>query len=174
MQLNILEQSETFDKTLLADAKDSVSKAMTDLRDIAKSLNSERIHLSGLTEIITHELSRISRSGLMLTNLHIEGREQPIHDQKKLILFRIIQETLQNVLKHSKAKNVDLNFYYEQDCLKIQVTDNGKGFDKNVSTKKEGLGLQNIINRAALLGGEAHINSKINEGTTITIITPYV
>ena len=173
VQLNIIDQSESLDRNLLADAKDSVSKAMTDLRDIAKSLNSERIQLSSLPEITSHELQRINRSGIMLTSIIVEGQEQNMQEQKKLIIFRIIQEALHNILKHSQAKNIDVNFCYEPDKLKIDITDNGIGFDKELITKKDGLGLQNIVNRATLIGGEAHINSIINKGTVITIISPY-
>jgi len=173
VQLNIIDQSESFDKALVTDAKESVSKAMTDLRDIAKSLNSERIQLSSLPEITEHELQRINRSGIMLTSINVEGQEQNMQEQKKLIIFRIIQEALHNILKHSQAKNIDVKFYYETDKLKIDITDNGIGFDKELITKKDGLGLQNIVSRAALIGGEAHINSVINQGTVITIIAPY-
>jgi len=173
VQLNIIDQSESFDKTLVTDAKESVSKAMTDLRDIAKSLNSERIQLSSLPEITGHELQRINRSGIMLTSINVEGQEQNIQEQKKLIIFRIIQEALHNILKHSQAKNIDVKFCYETDKLKIDITDNGIGFDKELITKKDGLGLQNIVSRAALIGGEAHIKSVINQGTVITIIAPY-
>lgn len=173
VQLNILDQSEIFDKALLIDAKESVSKAMTDLRDIAKSLNSDRIQLSSLPEITAHELQRINRSGLMLTTIHIEGQEQNIQEQEKLIIFRIIQEALQNILKHSKAKNIDVLFWFQTDSLTIEIKDNGIGFSKNLLSKKDGLGLQNIINRAALIGGNADIKSIINEGTIITITSPY-
>ena len=173
VQLNIIDQSESFDKALVKDAKESVSKAMTDLRDIAKSLNSERIQLSSLPEITEHELQRINRSGIMLTSINLEGQEQNMQEQKKLIIFRIIQETLHNIMKHSQAKNIDVKFCYEADKLKIAITDNGIGFDKELITKKDGLGLQNIVTRAALIGGEAHINSIINQGTGITIIAPY-
>jgi signal transduction histidine kinase len=173
VQLNIIDQSETLDRTLLADAKDSVSKAMTDLRDIAKSLNTERIQLSSLPEITGHELQRISRAGLILTSIQTEGKEQNMQEQKKLIIFRIIQEALQNILKHSKAKNVDIFFCYQADYLTIEIKDNGTGFAKELLTKKDGLGLQNIVNRAALIGGKADIKSIINEGTIITITSPY-
>ncbi len=173
VQLNIIDQSETLDKTLLADAKDSVSKAMTDLRDIAKSLNSERIRLSSLPEITANELQRISRAGLILTSIKTEGKEQNMQEQKKLIIFRVIQEALQNILKHSKAKNVGVFFCYEADNLLIEIKDNGTGFDATLLTKKDGLGLQNIVNRAGLIGGKADIKSIINEGTIITITSPY-
>src|SRR6185312_17156893 len=101
-------------RALLADAKESVGKAMTDLRDIAKSLNSERIKLSSLHEIVNYELQRISRLGLMTTSLKTNGETRNLHEQKKLIIFRIIQESLQNIIKHSKARNIDVCFNYEK------------------------------------------------------------
>jgi YD repeat-containing protein len=173
VQLSIIDQSESFDKALVSEAKESVSKAMTDLRDISKSLNSERIQLSSLVEITGQELQRINRSGIMLTSLTVDGQEQVVAQQKKLIIFRIIQEAFQNILKHSHAKNIDVTFNYDTHQLRISITDNGKGFDKELTTNNDGLGLQNIFTRTALIGGTAQINSIINKGTIITIILPY-
>lgn len=173
VQLNIIDQCEHLDKALLADAKESLGKAMTDLRDIARSLNSDRIQLASLVEITDHELKRINHSGIMLTSLVIEGHVQNIQKQKKLIVFRIIQEVLQNIIKHSKAKNINVMFNYKTNILQIDIVDDGTGFNTDLLAEKEGLGLRNIINRAELIGGEARINSIINRGTTITIISPY-
>ena len=173
VQLNIMHQHKTFDETLLNDVKESVGKAMTDLRDIAKSLNSERIRLSSLTEITSIELQRISRSGLMQTSIQTEGTEQSLTEQKKLIIFRIIQEALHNILKHSRATNIKVSFSYDPTQLEIKICDNGTGFDKELLSKKDGLGLKNMINRAALIGGNANIESIINNGTFITLTCPY-
>jgi len=173
VQLNIIDQGETLDRSLLADAKESVSKAMTDLRDIAKSLNSEQIKLSSLQEITELELHRINRLGLMATSLKTNGETKNLQEQKKLIIFRIIQESLQNIIKHSGAKKIEIWFHYEKDNLKIEVVDNGRGFDKTLLEKKEGLGLQNIMSRALVIGGKANINSVPGQGTVITIISPY-
>ena len=173
VQLNIIDQTGTLDRALLSDARDSVSKAMIDLRDIAKSLNSERVLLLSLPEITGYELQCINRLGTMLTSLHIEGSEQSIDQQKKLIIFRIIQEALQNIFKHSKAKAIHVLFCYESEHLKIQISDDGIGFHPDQISQNDGFGLHNIVNRAALIGGKATISSKPNEGTTITIITPY-
>ncbi len=174
VQLNIIDQTENLDKTLLGDAKDGIGKAMVDLRDIARSLNTERIQLKSLPETVDNELKRISRSGLMLTSIRMEGKEQKMDDHKKLIIFRMIQESLQNIIKHSKATNIAAVFYYGDKELKIEITDDGQGFDiANLNDNTTGLGLQNIISRASLIGGEASINSIINLGTTVTIKTPY-
>ena len=173
VQLNILDQGETLNRLLLAEAKDNVSKAMTDLRDIAKSLNTDRIQSSNLQQITTQELQRISRSGLMTVSIKSEGTAQNVQVHKKLIIFRIIQESLQNIIKHSKANNIDVSFSYSNSFLKVQIADNGIGFDKESPIKKDGLGLQNIVSRASLIGGEATIRSSPNQGTVITIISPY-
>ena len=173
VQLNIIGQNNTLDKTLLSEAKESVSKALNDLRDIAKSLNTDRLKLLSLKEIIEKELQRINNSGVIKTCIQIEGKEQQIQENKKLIIFRMLQEALQNVLKHSKAKSIDVHFNYQPDHLIIKMTDNGNGFDKTFINKNEGLGLRNIINRALLIGGKANIHSVINEGTSITITSPY-
>jgi signal transduction histidine kinase len=173
VQLNIIDQSETLDRSLLADAKESVGKAMTDLRDIAKSLNSERIRQYDLSEITEHELQRINRAGLMTVNFKNEGAVKPQQEQKKLILFRMIQESLHNIIKHSKASSVEVCFYYEKEQLKISIADNGKGFDQSQVSRKDGLGLHNILNRAALIGGHATIDSAPSKGTLITITSPY-
>ncbi len=174
VQLNIIDQTGTLDKSMLSDARDSVSKAMIDLRDIAKSLNSERILHSSLPQITEYELQRINRLGMMTTSIKVEGLEKSIDQQKKLITFRIIQEALQNIIKHSKAKAIRLLFCYEMEHLKIEISDDGIGFHPESVSKNDGLGLHTIVNRALLIGGEARIESAPNEGTTVTIITPYV
>lgn len=173
IQLNIIAQSSAEFNPLLNDAKDSVSKALTDLRDIAKSLNSDRVKLLTLTEMTEHELQRINKLEIINTSLKINGIEEKLADQKKLILFRIIQESLQNILKHSFAKNIEVVLNYVNSQLKIVIIDDGIGFNKDLITAKEGLGLQNIKSRASLIGGSASIDSIINKGTTITIILAY-
>jgi signal transduction histidine kinase len=173
VQLNIIDQREDLDKSMLADAKESVSKAMADLRDIAKSLSSDRIKQTDLYDIIVHELQRISRLGLMSTNALFEGDRIKLKEQKKLIIFRIIQESLQNIIKHSKATCTEIKFNYEKERLIISISDNGQGFDASLPEYKNGLGLQNIFNRARLIGGSASIESTPRSGTIITIISPY-
>ena len=173
VQLNIMDQSDTLDKALLADAKDSVAKAMADLRDIAKSLNSERIQQSGLYENTTHELQRISRAGIMNTFIKRGGKQRDLTEQNRLIVFRMIQETLQNMIKHSKAGKVTVCFDYQAGCLIISLSDDGIGFDMDHLAGKDGLGLKNMVKRATVIGGEVIIKSSPGEGTVITIISPY-
>jgi two-component system, NarL family, sensor kinase len=96
-----------------------------------------------------------------------------MEEQKKLIVFRIIQESLQNILKHAHARKVEVVFYYTANHFKCEVKDDGTGFNMELIRTNDGLGLQNMINRATLIGGQVSMSSIINKGTTITIDLPY-
>ena len=175
VQLNIIDESETTDKALLGDAKDNISKAMTDLRDIAKGLSSERIRIVGLSTAIEQEIQRINRTGIVHIRFEMKGTELKIDNQKQLILFRVIQESLQNIIKHAAASSVSILFAYQAGLLVITITDNGKGFNfQQEQLAHHGLGLQNIFKRMDMIGGKAEINSVLQEGTTLLLTIPYV
>lgn len=175
LQLSIVEQNEVTDKALITDIKSNVGNALTDLRDMAKSLSTSRIQELTLLQAVEQELQRIGRSGVIKCNVEVSGNEQQVAEQKKIIIFRIVQESLQNILKHAEATLVNVGFYFLAEQLKITIDDNGIGFSSNEKTAFEaGLGLQNIVKRSALIMGKATINSAINNGTKITLIIPYV
>ncbi len=175
VQLGIMEQKQSVDGELLGNVKESISLAMTELRDIAKSLNSERVQQLSLQDSISQEIRRINRSGVIKVSSDVEGTEKKIPDQHKLIAFRIVQEGLQNIIKHAGASDVKVSIRYMEDHMFIAIFDNGVGFNPEAELKKkEGLGLQNILRRAALVGGRADIISKPGEGTTLQIQMSYV
>jgi two-component system NarL family sensor kinase len=173
VQLNILDEQWPSAPSLLKDSKENISRAMTDLRDIASSLNADRMEQLKLADAVAHETERLNKLRAINCTLIINGEEQKIESRKKLIAFRIIQEALNNVLKHAQATLVNIHFEYTNDFFIIDITDNGKGFDRSLN-RSHGLGLENISKRTALIGGEAIIQSEINKGTTITLHIPYV
>lgn len=173
LQLNIMNQDDVYDSELLRDARDNVGKAMSDLRDMAKGLNNDRIKSGDIEEIVSQEVARINRMNRMTASMYLRGSSRPLKEENKLIIFRIIQECLQNVIKHSQAENVELSFFYDSELLKVVVADNGIGFQKNLSAKKDCMGLPGISKRAALIGGEVQVDSAPGRGTVITIQSPY-
>lgn len=174
VQLNIMEQDEAKHTNLLTDVKDNISKAMTDLRDLAKSLNADRIEELALKELIEAEFSRINRSGVLKTHLYVKGTEKIICSQKKLILFRMIQEGFQNVIKHTQATAIVLVLKFEEQQLQVLIYDNGKGFDMaQLNEHTKGLGLRNIDKRCKLIQGSSEIESNPGNGTTLKLIIPY-
>jgi signal transduction histidine kinase len=127
-----------------------------------------------LEENAREELERIRNLHLTDIICTSAGAEHPIREEKKLIAFRMIQECLQNILKHANATRISLTFTYEQHALDITIRDNGVGFNvREALDKSQGLGLQNIIHRAAIISGHASITSTIAEGATINLTIPY-
>jgi signal transduction histidine kinase len=174
VQLGILEQRQNIEGDLVSNAKENISQAMTELRDIAKSLSSERLQSLSLPESIAQEIRRINRSGFIKITAEVDGIEKNVPDQQKLIAFRMVQEGFQNIIKHAKASEVIVSIHYQAEWLHISIFDNGTGFNPEEELKKrEGLGLQNILRRAELVGGKASINSKPGEGTTLEIQIAY-
>ncbi|WP_408049075.1 tetratricopeptide repeat-containing sensor histidine kinase [Tenacibaculum halocynthiae] len=95
-----------------------------------------------------------------------------INEITKANIYRIIQEALQNIIKHAKAKKVILDFSLKNQDLVIKIKDNGVGF--NSKKGKKGIGLKNIKTRIEKLKGSIEIKSEINVGTTLLINTPYI
>lgn len=175
IQVNIIEQKELKDQQTLSELKENVGQAMAELRLIAKNLSSHYIQNVSLHEVVADQVQRINRLGFVRIQMSLSGVEQKLESQRKLVLYRIIQEGLQNIIKHSKATDVDLLLEYTDTCLHVIISDNGIGFDQIASIRdQKGLGLQNLKARAELVGGKATITSAAGQGTTINISMPHV
>lgn len=95
-----------------------------------------------------------------------------------LTIFRILQETCNNIFKHSQAKKVEINIFYWEDEIEVQIKDDGIGFDvdeigKEKEDKSRGFGLSIMKERAQLLNGTFTIKSQKEQGTNVTIVIPY-
>lgn len=173
MQLNLIAESPEKNPQLIDETKDNISKAMSDLRDLAKGMSSDRIRVLGLYDSVTQEAERISRAGSLSVEVSSEGeRKEPDH-QKQLVIFRVIQECFQNIIKHAQAAHVKVAFTYMPSACDISIQDDGKGFEFNSQrTSTSGLGLMNIFNRVNLVGGVAKVNTAPGKGTQILLHIP--
>ena len=158
----------------IVSARQMLNKAMMDLADLTKSLHTERIAQIGLLEALRFELDTLSKAGLLEVDFQLEGAEQIFDEQKSIFLFRIFQELLNNILKHSKATRIEMLLKYSADNrFMMRITDNGVGFDvegkKKSISSSSGVGLKSIFNRAKLIGAEIDMLSEPGKGTTVII-----
>lgn len=175
VQLNILTTTERFDVHLLKEASDSISTAMNDLRDISGSISGSRVEEQGLISLTQKLLNRIGKTGEIKTALTEEGHFRPLGAANSLLVFRIIQESVQNIIKHASASSIQVAFSYTSPVLQLSITDDGKGFDvATAMAESKGMGLKNIQYRMQLAGGNVAIESTPGKGTQLTLIIPYV
>ena len=153
--------------------KEVLNKAIFDLSNLTKSLHTDRITQIGLAECIRFEVYSLRKAGIVSVHFNQEGHEEEFNEQRSVFLFRIFQEALNNVLKHSKATEVIVNLKYLEDIFVMEISDNGVGF--NVKEKLQaassysGVGLRSIFNRAKLIGAELTISSERTGGTVVQI-----
>ncbi len=149
-----------------------VSKAVSDLRDLSRSFHGEKIEELALADTLEHELKIISNTGLFSTSFTQSGNVYPLQNQVKIVIFRIVQESLSNAIKHSKGKHITVQMNYEPEEFTINVRDDGQGFNlATLDGSKTGIGLKNMQNRAKLINAFFSIESIEGQGTKTTIKT---
>ena len=158
-------------------SKEMLQKVIRDMADLTKSLHTDRIADIGLCEAINFDLSSIRRAGILKINFEKEGEEFHFPDQKSIFIFRMYQEMMNNIIKHSQATHVRVSVIYSNnDNFVLAIEDDGVGFDvkqkKESSSGSSGLGLKSMRNRAKLIGAELSIQSEPEKGTLITVHVP--
>jgi len=147
--------------------KGVVKQTVQEVRSLSKVLNNDVILKNGLIETLQVEVERLDRLGYLDVSFELIGKPVAIDNASEIIVFRILQESLSNVLRHAKASTLFILLHYKKKCLEITVIDNGKGF--NLTEKSSGSGMETIRNRAALINAELNIESEIGKGTQILL-----
>jgi len=152
-------------------AKDLVSKAVSDLRDLSKTLNTDTISTIGLIKSIELELQLVEKTTGIKTEMQTSGVVKKLQPQQELILFRIVQESLHNSIKHASPTLLSVEANFDHDVFHLTVADNGKGFNHSVD-HAGGSGLRNMQSRSRLIGAEWNLESDPEKGTQIHITIP--
>lgn len=153
-----------------------IGTAISDLSNLSKSMNPELISNMGLMKAIKIEVEKIQEMAHLFIDYTIKGEPIFMNSEKELIIFRIIQEAFNNIVKHSKATKVTLILDYTLEYLLILIVDNGIGFIKEeVFDNCDGsrAGLKNMQTRAKLFGGQFNVDSSHLDGTKIFVTVPY-
>ena len=166
LTLRIIKTEDIKLKEEIALVNQLMSDALKDLRNLSQSLNTDKILEKGLIEAIEFEFTILKRT--VDTNLEVTGDYFRISPQKELILFRIIQESLSNIIKHAKAKTITINISCTASLLNIEIIDDGVGF--NTNDKSMVIGLKNILNRSKMIGAETQIISEPDKGTKTVLL----
>lgn len=153
-----------------------ISKAIDKLSDISQSLNSDIISSQGLITAVDNEIAQIKETGLLAIQLDITGNTVYMDNHRELIIFRILQEALNNIIKHSTASVAQVLLHYDDYGLNMVISDNGKGFvllELNEINKAGKAGLKNMETRARAINGSMQIDTAPGLGTKLLFYIPY-
>jgi two-component system, NarL family, sensor kinase len=155
---------------------DLMTHAMKDLRDLSRRLDSDMIRQEGLCMAIEAYISQLRKSVTGEIVFNARGYGGTITVEKELILFRILQEAINNILKHAEASLIVIDLIFSYGELQLIVTDNGRGFDFSYNSGRihVGSGIKNMQKRSALIEGKFFLESAIGKGTRIEVHIPVI
>ncbi|MEM1002688.1 MAG: ATP-binding protein, partial [Bacteroidota bacterium] len=143
-----------------------------DIRKISHEMNTDFVAGSGFADIL-HELVQTQSSAYGLEGQFMASESlnwEQISNKVKINLYRIVQESMQNVYKHAQAQKINIGISLINNDICLEVTDDGMGFQ--VNKQRQGIGLKNISSRVADVNGTVEFLSQIGEGTTVKVLIP--
>ncbi len=151
----------------------AAQQALKEMRLLVYELRPSNELDEGLAQALERRLNAVEkRTGVnvRLVRENLPGLERPV----AMALYRIAEEALNNILKHAQAGAVTVTLRGEPAALYLEISDDGRGFDPETAARQGGMGLSNIHERAAALGGRAEVISRPGEGARVVVTLPYV
>jgi two-component system NarL family sensor kinase len=154
-----------------------LAKGIEEIHRISEGLRPSELDALGLASALRSLCGEFQEKAGLALNFDLELSPKRLPDTVELTLFRIIQEALNNIEKHSGASQATLRLKQNISCLQLTIRDNGRGLEPasgkaKPSKKKAGMGLLNMRERTAFLGGTFHIRSTADKGTEIVVRIP--
>ena len=150
--------------------KELVTNSITELRDLGAGYHADKLVEEGLIVAIKHQMNLLSKTGMFTTVFESELQTVPVEKSKIVFLYRMVQEALNNIVKHACATQIIMKIYKKEEEINIEIQDNGKGFQRSDADFKPGIGLKSIQQRASMIGARADINSEPGIGTCVNFI----
>jgi signal transduction histidine kinase len=170
VRLNLNTFGEVVTEEKIEQTDDLLGKAIKDLRDLSHNLQNNRIHDIGIVESIRQLLLSLEKTGQYKTEFSASDHFHILDANTDIILYRMIQEIVNNIIKHASATFIKVEINSEPEITLVRISDNGVGFDTSTLQEgRPGIGLQNISSRAKTINSTVDVKSSPGSGTVITL-----
>jgi signal transduction histidine kinase len=163
------------DKTALQHRLDVISEtashAIEEVRQITHNLRPYQLDRLGLTQAVRAIIKQVSENSQILFANHVDDIDRIFDEESEIHVYRIVQESLNNIVKHSGATEATVVVKRQTTAVLLSIRDNGQGFD-SIPANSVGMGLNGITERVWILGGKSTINSSPGQGTNLTFEIP--
>jgi signal transduction histidine kinase len=148
-----------------------IDESVKEVRTVSHQMMPNMLLKSGLAKAVAEFLDKIDQR-IIKVNLYTEGLNERIEENSEIVLYRVMQECVNNVIKHSAATQLDISLIKDKDGVSVTIEDNGKGFDKNQMQEDAGMGLKNMKARIEYLHGTIDFDTAPGKGTLVAIHLP--
>jgi len=157
------------DMEVVRNAESLIDQAITDLRNISHNLMPSALISLGLVAALYDMASKINSGKQVKVVVETSGIDKRLQEDFEIALYRVVQESVNNILKHAGASTIFINLTKEGESLKLDITDNGKGMPENALSNSKGIGWEDIRSRVSLFNGNMKLHSSPGAGTNIII-----
>lgn len=164
-------EGESPNREAMQNALALLKNSYDEMREISHQMMPNALLKAGLGYSIREFLNKVNNENLKI-NLDVVGLNERLDEQAEISLYRCVQESVNNVIKHAGADRLSIQLVKDEDGISVSVEDNGKGFDMTKHTLHEGIGLKNIRSRVTLLKGTLDVDSIPGKGTLLLIYIP--
>lgn len=154
-----------------AQGKEYINDIIREVRTLSKTLNLDWVESVTLDEFISQQLEKLQSTGYCHTSLQSDHSFQKLTKDQKLVLIRVIQECLNNAIKHAQPDRIDIRITKSSQSRSIEIRDDGVGFD--TTQKSKGSGMYNLSKRMETIGGKFYLTSNLGKGTQIILELPF-
>ncbi|MEO7044630.1 MAG: sensor histidine kinase, partial [Ferruginibacter sp.] len=162
------ENAIAFERTM-----DMLDQSIKELRRVAHNMMPETLMKLSLSEALQDYCLQVTQSGALKVSYQNFGTEElDLENSTKITVYRIIQELINNAIKHANAQTAIVQMIYNENTLNITVEDDGNGFDKTLLENATGIGYKNLQSRVGFLKGTIDIQSQLHKGTSVYIEIP--
>jgi two-component system NarL family sensor kinase len=148
-----------------------VDDGFREVRTISHNMMPWALHETGLAMVVKQFIENIENDAITI-NFFSRGFDMPFDDTVEIILYRVLQESVNNVMKHANASRLDISLIKDEKNISLTIEDNGKGFDTTRPGVYSGIGLNNLRSRINFLKGKVEFDSQVGKGTLVSIYIP--
>ena len=159
-------------KIAMQNALSLVDDSVKEVRAVSHNMMPNTLIKLGLGSAVREFITKLGNAPTLKVDLEIVGLDTRLDNQIETVLYRVIQEIVNNIIKHAKASHISMQLIRHESELNIMIEDNGIGFDTNKLDTFDGIGLKGIQTRIEFLNGNVHFDSFIGRGTTVIIDLP--
>lgn len=173
LYLGIAKKEETYNLEIIEKSYHHLEEAMTEIRNLSHSLVTPTLGEDGLKDALQDLVDSVPQANNIRIDLSVDEKYDSlqVEKSKELMIYRIVQEQLSNIIKYAKASDVNISLKQETESLYLSVSDNGVGFDAE-QTASKGIGLKNINSRVGYYAGDMKIISAPGKGCTLEVFIP--
>jgi len=171
---NRLNISVANDILLFNNVTELIDDAVNEVRQVSHIMMANSLIKQGLIMAVRDFISKLNQSAGLKINIETYGLDERLASSVEIILFRVLQEIVNNIIKHAHATQISIQFVRHEKELSLLIEDNGVGFDIKKMNEFDGIGIKNIYSRIKFLKGNVYFDSFLGKGTTVNIEVPIV